>query len=237
MKKIINAVLFAVVAMTMTACNDEIGGGKNQGANKTQAEYVRDPSTAEQLYGEVVHRATVAPSEKVKILGQDLTADLSIVNIMVKGTVQNPGTMVILACDRRTQTWAFASNIYQDNGQGTENATEFSIMNYKKGLTEIRAADDAVTPFFSTAEGNTDIHSALVKLGKLDPESYITFTVEEVGDDQYSHSIGWSPLFKVDDIVKGLKKVDLSACKGAEPDPTQVVAFTSNEDIRKAAGK
>ena len=110
-------------------------------------------------------------------------------------------------------------------------------MNYKKGLTEIREADDAVTPVFSTAEGNTDIHSALVKLGKLDQDSYITFTVEELGADQYSHSIGWSPLFRVGDVVNGLKKVDLSSCKGAQPDPNQYVAFTSNEDIRKAAGK
>lgn len=212
MKKFISAILVGMLVVLMAGCNDEVGGGKNEQATVKQEALIRDPANAEQIYGKVLHEGTVAPSNIVLVKGQDLSRDLTLISIVTKGNTMKPGTAFLLACDLRGGTWSLASNIYTPDGQPTDKALDISIMNFQNGLTEIREVDDSKRAYFATAEGDSDIVGALKGLSKLDPESTIVFVVEETKDDGYRYSVGWSPMFKVKDVVEGLKKVDLSTC-------------------------
>lgn len=229
MKAILNVILVSLVVM-LAGCNDEIGEGKNVGPNTQQQEILREPSTAEDLYGPVMHKGKVAPSELVMVSGQDITNELTFISILTRGTKSKPGTAFMLMCDKRGGEMGMGSNIYTPTGQSTERALDIAIMNFKPGLTEIRETDDMKRAYFSTAEGDRDIIGALKGLAKLDPESTITFVTEETKDDGYRYSTGWSPMFKVKDVVAGLKKVDLSKCKGLSM-AEDYYTFMSNETL------
>lgn len=213
MKKFISVILTTLAFVVLVGCNDgEVGNGKNQQPTEKQQALIRDPANAEQIYGKVLYDGTVAPTNRVMVTGQDITKDLTLISILTKGNKAKPGTAFLLACDLRGGTWSLASNIYTPEGQPTDKALDIAIMNFPDGLTEIREVDDSKRPYFSTAEGDSDIVSALKGLGKLDPESTIVFVAEETKDDGYRYSVGWSPMLKVKDVVAGLKNVDLSSC-------------------------
>lgn len=230
MKKFISIILVGLVVIALGGCNDEIGGGKNEQATVKQEALIRDPANAEQIYGKVLHEGTVAPSNRVMVTGQDLSKDLTLISILTKGNTMKPGTAFLLACDLRGGTWSMATNIYTPEGQPTDKALDLSIMNFQNGLTEIREVDDSKRAYFATAEGDSDIVGALKGLSKLDPESTIVFVAEETKDDGYRYSVGWSPMFKVKDVVAGLKKVDLSSCAKTSMDP-EYYNFVPNETL------
>lgn len=231
MKKIINAILATFIAIVLVGCNDgEVGAGKNQQPTQKQQTLLRDPANAEQIYGKVLHEGTVAPSNRVLVQGQDLSKDLTLISILTKGNSMKPGTAFLLACDLRGGTWSLATNIYTPEGQPTDKALDISIMNFPDGLTEIREVDDAKRAYFATAEGDSDIVGALKGLSKLDPDSTIVFVAEETKDDGYRYSVGWSPMFKVKDVVAGLRKVDLSSCAKTTMD-NDYYNFVPNETL------
>lgn len=232
MNAFVKAILAVMVITWLAGCNDEIGGGSNIGPTTQQERLMKDNGDQE-MYGEVMHRGTVVPSEKVKVVGQDITETLSSVTIVSIGTNAKPGTLAVLGCDTRTGTWALATNIYQDNGKTTQTASEFSIFNYPAGMTIIREVDDSARAYFATGDGDTDILKAYKGFAKLDPNSTIAFAVEEVRDDGLRYTIGWSPLFKVKDVVNGLKKVSLAKCEKVDIDDP-FLGFISNEQLREA---
>lgn len=231
MKKLTSIVLMCLAVVVLSACNgDDIGAGKNKQLNEEQKQLLRDPATADQLYGKIEHEGHVAPEEIVLVSGQDISKDLSLISILTKGNAARPGTAFLLACDKRGGTLSMASNITTPSGQGTENALDIAIMNLSNGITDIRETDDTKRQYFSTAEGDHDIIAALKNLKTLDPESTITFMVEETRDDGYRYTIGWSPMFKVKQVVEGLKKIDLSKCDGLPMDENYY-SYISSKDL------
>lgn len=231
MKKFISVILTTLAFVVLVGCNDgEVGSGKNQQPTEKQQAVLRDPATAEQIYGTVLHEDVVAPSQIVMVTGQDLSKDLTLISILTKGNHAKPGTAFLLACDLRGGTWSAATNIYTPDGKPTDKALDISIMNFPAGLTQIREVDDSKRAYFATAEGDSDIVGALKGLSKLDPESTIAFVAEETKDDGYRYSVGWSPMFKVKDVVAGLKKIDLSSCAKTTMD-NEYYNFVPNETL------
>lgn len=229
MKAIVKVFLVSLVVM-LAGCNDEIGGGKNEQPTAQVTKTMSNAEAATELYGPVIHSGEVAPSSIVMVMGQDINESLSLISILTRGTKGKPGTAFMLACDTRDGTYALGGNIYQPDGQGTASAQDIAIMNFPKGRTEIREADDNKRAYFSTAEGDTDILGALKGLKKLDPESTIVFVTEETKEDGFRYSTGWSPMFKVKDVIAGLKKVDLGKCEGLDQFE-MAYEFMPNESI------
>jgi hypothetical protein len=109
-------------------------------------------------------------------------------------------------------------NLLQPDGKPATDdiGSELLILNYPKGTKEIREQDDPKVVFSSLNEDNGhDIAKGLKAIGDLDPDSYISFVIEREGSNAEPNEYGpyaWSHLYKVKDMIKGLKKVDLSIC-------------------------
>lgn len=212
-----------------------IGEGKNTDLTNTDlVKSTFDNNAKAEAFGKVLHEGVVA--KDVLIQGNKIDDGITSINIISKG--KNP-SIVTLVCESRSDTWAVAHNTYRADGTGVSDATDMSIMNYPKGVTTIREIDESRDPIFSTANGDKQIYQGLLKLQDLDPESTVAFTFEKQSAEGYSETEGWSALYKVKDIVKGLSKVALYDCKKASIDGVGLeVQFVSNDQLRAlAAGK
>lgn len=241
MKKFINVVMVSLAVLVLAACGEEtpkeVGNGTNKdvSSNTYFKEAVENEAAQQELYGELLHHGKVAVNPVIQ--GIDVSSTIGGVNFINRGTKANPGTIVGLACETRAGVWVMSHNIYDDRGNETSKATDFSIMNYRPGVTDIRESDEYSGAYFSTANGDSDINKALRGLVKLNPESTIAFTVEQQDVEGYSRTIAWSPLFKVKDVLKGLKEVNLKKCKNTEPGADGVVQFISTDSLMEEAGK
>lgn len=229
---VILIVLIVVAIKVSTTEPTEIGGGTNTDISQTA--YVKSNLTEEareKTFGKVLHKGVI--SKDVIIQGVRIDAGITAINFISR---TKPVSIVTLACESRSDSWDVAHNTYDAQGDGVEDATSVSIMNYPKGVSDIRELDEVRGPVFSTANGDEEIYKALLSLKDLDPESTVAFTFETEDAVGEAHAVGWSALFKVKDVVAGLKKVDLQDCKKAVlPQGGLDIQFMSNESLRAIA--
>lgn len=224
---ILTALVFILIGLVFrNNFNDDIGKGKN-------ADMRNFPSTISAKnngsYGDVVHSGTLAT--RPVISAARMADGVTAVYFINKDKVEP--SVITLICTGRHRDWSVAHNVVDELGQGVGEATEISIMNYRKGVIDIRESDEVEKPVFSTAEGDMYIIGGLRNITKLDPESTIAFTLETVDDLGHSTTRGWSALFRVKDVVAGLKEVDLTDCEEAEIGEYGVeIHYRSTEEIR-----
>lgn len=233
MKKLFTIVMLMVVA-TLAGCdNKEIGTGTNQDLTKAAKviKYINSDNDINESYGKVVHNGKLA--NKVIVQGIQITPDMAGVNL-VAGTRKDP-MIISFICDSRAHMWGMTHNITVD-GKEPEGVTEISIMNYREGLTEIREVDEE-KPVFSTANGDTNIAEGLKRIGKLDPDSTVAIVLDREASDGYYDGVAWSFLMKVEDVVDGLRNVNLDVCsRSALPkDVSPEIIYTSTEQLRQGA--
>lgn len=227
--------LFKVIALmvlvTLVGCNDNTAMGEGTNKDRTARTAELTPAQMDEAYGEVVHRGTIAT--KAVIEGNKLSEGVTSVVFVNRNTQPS---LVTFVCENRGNNWGVVHNTLSENGAVTD-ATEMSIMNYAKGVKDIREVDDSANPVFSTANGDTNIYNGLMAIGKLDPESTIAFTFEKRDNEGNSITEGWSALFVVKDVVKALRSVNLADCKNAEIDPEQgpEIQYYSTSQLRAMA--
>lgn len=185
-----------------------VGNGKNALIKDYDK---RDASLEEKDYGKVLHHGMVA--EQTVIKGIDINDNISMITFTnkAKGNIDH----VVLLCDSRSRALGIMHDIKNTNtGEPVFDATDVSIMNYKQGVVNITESDESRIPLFSTAENQVDIVKSLQDMDELNPDSTIAFTFEMLDRNDYSYAVGWSTLMRVKDVLNGLRKVDLSKCKG-----------------------
>lgn len=210
---------------------DEIGNGKNKDYSDIAA--VSDAVAKESYYGAILHHGKLA--SKPIINGAKVADGVTAVYFVNRD--REVPSVIALVCEGRTNTWAIWHNTLDQDGQALDYATDVSIMNYRKGVVDIREKDETNPPVISTANGDMYVIEGLKKLIKLDPESTIAFTLETQNEVGESTTRGWSALYKVKDVVAALKKVDLNDCSKAEVGADGIeIQYQSTEEI-KAAGR
>lgn len=218
MKHFINVIiasLFATVVFFLVGCdNKEIGEGSNQ---KTSGHL------SEENYGPIINKG-IRVSD-IKVIGRQLGDTGAAIDIL-DVNIEHP-EMVTFVCDSRAGDWGLAHNINQPDGTpaNLNDDSEIAIINYPAGTKDIRLYDKE-TVVFSTAQGDVDIAVGLKAIGKLDPNSVIAFVIDKEQDGKTELApYAWSHLYKVKDLISGLKKVDLSICSKSvldENTPTMV---------------
>lgn len=235
MKKVM-VILVLTMSFILAGCWDkeskEIGGGTNDNKSSLFTKNISE-ADMDDAYGPVIHHAVIGKS--LIIQGVDMGASISAVNIIDKSS--NP-SLLSIACDSRAGAWAVTHTYTDVNGQPATQGTDFAIMNYREGLTNIREVDERGV-VFSTADGDTNIVKGLKKLTSLDPKSTVAFVIDR--QDQNGEAVGyaWSPLFKVEDVIDGLKKIDLSNCARATSETTEPpeIIYHSIQELRELATK
>lgn len=219
-------------SLTLMGCDQAQSIANQDISNNAEIQkLVADPAQLTQMYGEVVHEGRVA--EHVKIGGVKMSPDIMALNIVVPD--KRDPMILSFICDRRMEAWALSHTLTKD-GQGPKDVTEISILNYRKGLTTIREADET-NPIWSTANGDNNIATGLMAITKLDPNSTVAIVLDRQGEDGYYDGEVWSYLLPVSQVTEQLKLVDLSICmKSALPaNESPEIMYTSMDDVRKAA--
>jgi hypothetical protein len=127
-----------------------------------------------------------------------------------------------------------AHTILDNEGSPIRGDQTISIMKYRKDIKDIREMDESSKPLFSLANGDTDIITPLTKIKDLDPETPIAFTVEKEQSDDYSYSVGWSPLIRAGDLAKEVAKLPLKYCATlyiAAGEEDVVTGYTNKEIV------
>jgi hypothetical protein len=230
MKKQVAMFMVVISAFLISGCweaNKEIGAGSNKDYSasfeKHQAEYTAD------VYGDVIHHGKLA--NKLTVIGFDLGPSISGVHIINRDKVDP--MLITFVCDSRAGEWGVSHTLKDENGVGATDGEEISIMNYRKGVTDIREADERGV-IFSTANGDGNLSKGLKAIGKLDPDSTVAFVIDKLAPDGTYVGYAWSRLINAKELATELKKVNLTNCDkatisaGDSPD----IEYHSVEELR-----
>lgn len=95
-----------------------------------------------------------------------------------------------------------------------ENMVEgFSIHVIPANKDKITQGDAERPAIFDTLAGDVYLKAALDNLEHEDQEAYITFAVRYIDEHETPIVGGFSPTFKIKDVVAGLKQISTSACE------------------------
>lgn len=195
MKKFFACVMLFTVFL-LSGCNKDDG---QVDLSKSSASKYNE----EELYGKVIHVATVAKKVVVKnIKFSDSTYAYSI-------GIQNDKfkSMVALVCDLRANGAAVTYSIVNDEGFVPKGDVELSIMKYREGVTDIREVDDDQDPVFSTANGDRDFLTGIRKAASLPGDTVLAFVIDKEGASGNYEGIAWSPLFTAKQLDKAMSNV------------------------------
>lgn len=120
---------------------------------------------------------------------------------------------VVLYCDRDTNSVNIGYRFELDDPKLAERLDGFSIHLIRANSGAIFAHDDNRPAIFNTHQGDTYLSTALLNLADEDQEAYVTFAMRYSDEDDNSLVAGYSPTFKVKDVIAAVKQLPMEACE------------------------
>lgn len=126
--------------------------------------------------------------------------------------VKNSEERVVLYCENDHNSLNIGYQFDLLNSSAEHMVEGFSIHVIPAGKAKITRGDAERPAIFDTLNGDTYLKAALDNLEHEDQEAYITFAVRYTDERNTVITGGFSPTFKIKDVVAGLKQIPTDAC-------------------------
>lgn len=127
--------------------------------------------------------------------------------------VKNGEERVVLYCENDHNSVNIGYQFDLLNTSAEHMVEGFSIHVIPAGKDKISQGDAERPAIFDTLDGDAYLKAALDNLEHEDQEAYITFAVRYTDEHDMVVAGGFSPTFKIKDVVAGLKQIPTSACE------------------------
>lgn len=228
MKTIAKVIFAGIVALALSACNDEpkeIDFSNNDYVKSEMSQAMTEMSGTD--YGPIV-KAT-----KVKMGNVRLSPEIVTISLAMKHQSRKFPTTLTFICVTDAQAVGFGHNIYNNSGRLANNATDFSFSVYPAHATRMTDRDDVLGMKFSSSDGHDDVIGALKGLNKTADKDMIIFSVDAAAEEEeYSTSVGHSFAITGAQWKEAVKNVNFNACMGSKlAIDEQFIEAYSDEDI------
>lgn len=127
--------------------------------------------------------------------------------------VKNSEERVVLYCENDHNSVNIGYQFDLLNPSAENMVEGFSIHVIPAGKDKISQGDAERPAIFDTLDGDAYLKAALDNLEHEDQEAYVTFAVRYTDEHDMVVIGGFSPTFKIKDVVAGLKQIPTDACE------------------------